>query len=108
MDILDRRKPSWSFRKLAHRITSFDFCPESEERILVVEIFNLPRGYGGRGPLEACNTMAGSIPCIIIDGSFLSGRTSKGGSTSEVSERAIMWWLRLRYHLRKSLPELRG
>jgi hypothetical protein len=47
---------------------------------------------GADRPLEACNTMAGSIPCIIIDGSFLSGRRSKGGSTSEVSEPAIMWW----------------
>jgi hypothetical protein len=47
---------------------------------------------GADRPLEACNTMAGLIPCIIIDDSFLSGRRSKGGLTSEVSECAIVWW----------------
>jgi hypothetical protein len=46
---------------------------------------------GADRPLESCKTMAGSIPCIIIKGSFLSGRRSKGGSTSEVSECAIVW-----------------
>jgi hypothetical protein len=61
---------------------------------------------GADTPLEAFNTMAGSIPCKIIDGSFLS-RRSKGGLISEVSERAIVW-CEVKILFAENHPELRG
>jgi hypothetical protein len=63
---------------------------------------------GADRPLEACNTMAGSIPCIIIDGSFYQGGDRKVDRQAKSLNVRSYGGGRLRYRLRKTHPGLRG
>jgi hypothetical protein len=102
MNILDRRKPSWSLRKLVHELQAMI----SSQRVR--KVFSLWESSTSQDvrrayrPLEACNTMPGSIPCVIIDGSFYQGYRKM-----ELSERAIVWWCEVKISFAEKPPSIK-